>query len=355
MQGLCDKKGFTNLLAILPNCSVGVTVAVDKYVNSSVYYFLYYEFLWFTLDLYILGSLKCLMTSGSIKSIMITNSLFLCVYFLILFFHVFLKHEHDLRLKYVLVAFVFLSSKFYLPTYDDIVYNNVKLCSLLQFYSPVYIRTCNKLHEACFLSQFSNLTISKLKAINNNKYFYRLILLLSGGISLMIINPGLVYNHHPPNLKEWDNFKIKGLYLLHINVNSLLLKIDELRYIVKLSNAAAIGITESKLDDCILDSEIQMDNYQILRCDRNRKGGGVACYVRNDLSYIEKDFFPEEFENISFEILLPKTKPITVGIIYRPPNQNNFLQTLNGNLTKLDTLKKELYILGDFNINLNQT
>ena len=62
----------------------------------------------------------------------------------------------------------------------------------------------------------------------------------------------------------------------------------------KLMNTAVIGITEAKLDNYILDSEIQIDNYQILRCDRNRKGGGVACYVRNDLSYIEKDFLPEK-------------------------------------------------------------
>ena len=325
-------------------------VAVDKYVNSSIYFFVFYDFLWFTLNFYILGPLKCLMTSGSIKSIETTNSLFLWVSFLILFFHVFVKHKRDLKLKYVLVVFVFLSSKFYLFTYDDLVYNNVKLCSRSQFYSPDYIRTCSELHEACLLSQSSILTISKLKAIKNNKSSYRLILILSGDISL---NPGPVYNHHPPNLQEWeDKFKIKGLHLL--NVNSLLPKIDALRYIAKLSNAAVMGITESKLDDCILDSEIQIDNYQILCCDRNRKRGGVACYIINDLSYIEKDVFPEEIENIFFEILLPKTKPITVGIIYRSPNQNNFLKTLNETFAKLDTLKKELYILGDFNINLYQ-
>ena len=147
---------------------------------------------------------------------------------------------------------------------------------------------------------------------------------------------------------------MKGLNLLHLNVNRLLSKIDELRYIAKRSNAAVIGTTKSKLDKCILDSEIQIDNYHIIRCDRNRKGGGVACYVRNDLSYIEKDFFPEEIGNLLFEILLPKAKPITVGIIYRPPNQNNFLQILNENFAKLDTLKKELYTLVDFNINLFQ-
>ena len=151
-----------------------------------------------------------------------------------------------------------------------------------------------------------------------------MILILSGDISL---NPWPVSNHHLPNLKEWDKFKIKGVHLLHLKVNSLLPKIDEFRYIAKLSNTAIIGIIESKLDNCVLDSEIQIDNYQILRFDRNRKGGGVACYVRNDLSYIEKDFFSEEIENIFFEILLLKTKPITVRIIYRPPNQKCFLQT----------------------------
>ena len=92
---------------------------------------------------------------------------------------------------------------------------------------------------------------------------------------------------------------MKGLNLLHLNVNRLLSKIDELRYIAKRSNAAVIGTTKSKLDKWILDSEIQIDNYQIIRCDRNRKSRGVACYVRNDLSYIEKDFFREEIETYS--------------------------------------------------------
>ena len=117
---------------------------------------------------------------------------------------------------------------------------------------------------------------------------------------------------------------MKGLHLLHLhlNDNNLLPKIDDLIYIVNLSNAAVIGITESKLDTCILDSDMEIENYQILRCDRNRKGVRVACYVRNDLSHIEKDSFPEEIENIFF-------KPITVRIIYRPPNQNNFLQKKN--------------------------
>ena len=56
LGGLSDKQGFTKFLTILPNCSVGITIAVDKFVSSSIYFFGFYDFLWFTLDLYILVS-----------------------------------------------------------------------------------------------------------------------------------------------------------------------------------------------------------------------------------------------------------------------------------------------------------
>ena len=58
LRGICDKQGFTKFLTILPNCSVGVTVADDKYANSSIYIFGFHDFLFFTSDLYILWPLK---------------------------------------------------------------------------------------------------------------------------------------------------------------------------------------------------------------------------------------------------------------------------------------------------------
>ena len=62
--------------------------------------------------------------------------------------------------------------------------------------------------------------------------------------------------------------------------------------------------------------------------DRKRNDEGVACYVTSDISYIQKQYFPEEIENIFFEILLPKTKPIVVGIIYRSSSQIIFVETI---------------------------
>ena len=97
-------------------------------------------------------------------------------------------------------------------------------------------------------------------------------------------------------------------------------KIEEHRVIVKSTNAAVIGISEFKLYDSVLELEIQTDNYNILWCDRNRHGEGVACYVRNDFSYNINilSVFSREIGRVFFEILLPNSKPIIVETIYRP-------------------------------------
>ena len=38
--------------------------------------------------------------------------------------------------------------------------------------------------------------------------------------------------------------------------------------------------------------------------------------------------------------------------MYRPPSQTNFLEIFNMTFEKVDVEKKEIYILGDFNINM---
>ena len=87
---------------------------------------------------------------------------------------------------------------------------------------------------------------------------------------------------------------------MHININSLLSKIDELQHIAKLSEVAFVGISESKLDDSVLSSEIQIENYDLICSDRNRHGGGVACFIRDNLSYNTKSFLPSEIKNIQY-------------------------------------------------------
>lgn len=51
-------------------------------------------------------------------------------------------------------------------------------------------------------------------------------------------------------------------------------------------------------------------------------------------------------------ILLAKSQPSTVAMVYWPPNESGFLNDLNGSFYKLDTFTREIYTLVDFSINL---
>ena len=58
-----------------------------------------------------------------------------------------------------------------------------------------------------------------------------------------------------------------------------------------------------------------------------------------------------DIEGIFLDILLPKTEPIFLGIIYRPPNNIKFLECFDKHLNDIN-LDNEIFLLGDFSINL---
>ena len=141
-------------------------------------------------------------------------------------------------------------------------------------------------------------------------------LLLSGDISL---NPGPCQMQVSDD-KTWEHLKIRGLHFWDLNVNSLLSIIDELRDISNYIKPVILGITESKLDSSVMNAEVNISGYSIIRNDRNRNGRGVECYTRNDLCFNIKNIFSNSIEHVFFEILIPKVKTIAIGIFYRPPN-----------------------------------
>ena len=148
--------------------------------------------------------------------------------------------------------------------------------------------------------------------------------------------------------------KMKGLHFIHLNVRSLLPKLSELKVIANSTRAAVIGITESWLDSSVQDSEVEIPGYVIVRNDRRRDGGGVCLYIRNDLAFNPRsDVNKSDTESLWIEILLPKTRPILIGVCYRPPKDYKFFEKLENDLMNCDRLSDlECYILGDFNVNV---
>ena len=301
------------------NININVKGTVDIYMNSSINFSVSH------LLKYVLA-FRIMKLEYTSKITAQFETIPLCLLFFSLFFCIYLKNKRDMRLTYFSIASLCLYSLIGSSS-PRFTFIKLKACNQIHFFTLDFIYTCDELVSFHSSLPCKFYTISKFKRINN-KSFYRVLLILSGEISL---NPGPVYNSQSSCSNEWNVFKAKGIHLIHLNVSSLLPKIDEIRYIAGRTNATLIGISESKLDETILQSEIQISSYELLRCDRNRNGGGVDCYIRSDISYLQKHFFPKEIENIFVEILLPKTKSLIVGIIYRLPNQSNFLEIINAN------------------------
>ena len=109
------------------------------------------------------------------------------------------------------------------------------------------------------------------------------------------------------NTTECDSFKSKVLHLMYLNINSLLPKIDKLRYIARFNNPSVTGISESKLEKSITHSDILRDNYDLQRCDRNKNRGGVSCCISNYLSYTEMNHFLMTLKMFSLKSICQKS------------------------------------------------
>ncbi|XP_060799413.1 uncharacterized protein LOC132901016 [Neoarius graeffei] len=154
---------------------------------------------------------------------------------------------------------------------------------------------------------------------------------------------------------DWTCLKKKGLYILHLNVRSLLPKIDEVRNLAHQWNPSVLCFSETWLDCTILDPEVDIPGYSCVRKDRDRNGGGVVVYIRNNIAFnVRPDMMDNDLEAVWVNILLPKTKAILLGACYRPPDVNNFYNILEEVCLNAEGfVDSEVIITGDFNTNVS--
>ena len=140
----------------------------------------------------------------------------------------------------------------------------------------------------------------------------------------------------------------KGMHIIHLNVNSLVGKMPQIREMFHDGKVDILTFSETKLDDSVMDAEIEITNYSVIRKDRNRNGGGVCMYVNSSINYITRpDLSHEAIESVWIEIIVEKSKPVLVATVYRPPGQNDFYDILEGCLAEGG--RAEAILIGDFN------
>ena len=93
--------------------------------------------------------------------------------------------------------------------------------------------------------------------------------------------------------------------LINMNARSLSSeKVDELQAIVDLHNVSIVFITETWFKEYVGDEGVSLYGFKLERKDRihGHAGGGVACYVRNDVLYKRFD----SLEVSELEVILIK-------------------------------------------------
>ena len=114
------------------------------------------------------------------------------------------------------------------------------------------------------------------------------------------------------------------MHFLHIKLNSLKwsnAKIKETRFKEKISKATVI--TETKLDGTVFDAKIYIEITAQYDVTETKK---VNEFHKHDICFSIKNIISKNIEVILVDLLLPKTKPISIGVVYGPPKDTNFLQ-----------------------------
>ena len=83
------------------------------------------------------------------------------------------------------------------------------------------------------------------------------------------------------------------------NLRSLTNKLDDFETVVRLNNSDVVCITETWKSSDVPSESVSMNGFSLFRKDRNRQGGGVACYVRCNIPCtVLTDFDDTELESL---------------------------------------------------------
>jgi len=176
------------------------------------------------------------------------------------------------------------------------------------------------------------------------RYLIMMLLLLAG------INP----NPGPAGVVSTplDFSNRSGLRMVHLNVRSLLPKLDQLHIWAKMTKADVLVISETWLKKSISSHDIALEGYNVFRADRKSKGGGVAMYIKSNyhVTVLKSVSFPKQFELLAIDLEYGKDCHLCIVGCYRPPAAisdalTSLLAVLN------DILSKDLVLLGDLNWN----
>ena len=133
-------------------------------------------------------------------------------------------------------------------------------------------------------------------------------------------------NHNQSIDNDLKSYRVKNvgkIIIATLNINSIRNKLEQLKMLIS-GNIDVLVVTETKLDDSFPTAQFFIEGFSPpFRLDRNRYGGGILIYVREDIpcKELSNHTFEEHIEGIYLELNLNKYKLLILGT-YHPPSQN---------------------------------
>lgn len=245
-------------------------------------------------------------------------------------------------------------------SYYEMYSQKINLCyqkNCSQINNTLYLQNLLLLNDHFTVSDYSFSQF--IEDSGNDKYYpakqklrclIMLLLMLSGNVQP---NPGPVLGllNTLQSLATPSDFKSRhGLGFIHLNVRSLVPKMDMIRIWANTTNADIIIISETWLKKSVSDEFISIEGFKVYRTDRVGKGGGVAIYVKSKfLSSVTLSLTKaKQFEILTVKVNISKDADITVVGCYRPPSASkDAFQSISEILHKIND--SEFILMGDMN------
>lgn len=142
------------------------------------------------------------------------------------------------------------------------------------------------------------------------------------------------------------------LNICHLNISSVINKIDIVRSIFDGSNAHVAIFSETWFKSHHSNKSISIPGFKVLRCDRkNKRGGGVAAYVRDGIKCkVVHTSIGCATEHLLLEIILPRSK-ILIFAIYKAPDVRDMSEFCNL-IENFSSSYSDVIVVGDFNVDM---
>ena len=161
------------------------------------------------------------------------------------------------------------------------------------------------------------------------------------------------YNHESPflfpSIHEYKLENPRNIKIGHLNVNSVRNKFLAIKELIQ-DKVDICFLSETKIDESFPNQQFHINGYKLFRRDRNKYGGGLLLYVKENIpcKLLQN---PTDMELLILEFSIKNIKWLCIGL-YRPPNENEkyFIENLMKILNQQSCLYDRTVLIGDFNL-----